>query len=485
MLGSAMVFITIMAFMLTIILILWRPNGLNEAIPATGGAFLVLVSGSVSIADLGKISSTISGAAITIMATIVMANVLESFGFFYWAAEGLAARAKGSGIRLFWLVNLLCFLMTLFFNNDGSILITTPILLILLEHFKLKNHEKIPYLLSGALIATASSAPIGVSNIVNLIALKIVGMTLYMHTLMMFVPATLGLLLLVVLLFLRFYRRLPRKLPLTKFQFGNYLVHAHPPEHHPPRHHPDYHSGHHPPHPPEHHPIHHVDTSPEIQTLAFVYRNKFMRNVLLFVLFVRMSLFVASYLGFPIALVAVIGSSLLLIWRWLFAKISPLDLFKKIPWHIFIFAFSMYVIIYGLNNIGLTNWLVRLFQPLVTSNLMNASLMMGTLISLMSIFFNNHPALLIGTLTLTNMHLDPLTLKIAYLASVIGSDVGSLLLPLGTLASLIWMHILKQHKVMIRWKDYVSVTIITIPPTVLFTLVLLAYWVNWIYKALF
>jgi len=474
MIWSATVSITVIAFMLTLILILWRPNNLNEAIPATGGAILVLLSGSVSIADLGIIGSTISGAAITIMATIVMANVLESFGFFYWAAEGLAARAKGSGIRLFWYVNLLCFLMTLLFNNDGSILITTPILIILLEHFQLKDYEKIPYLLSGALIATASSAPIGVSNIVNLIALKIVGMTLYMHTLMMFVPATLGLLLLVGLLFLRFHRRLPRELPSKKFQFGTSLINPHTQQ--PP---PDHHLLSHP-------PKHRIAASPKGKKLSFEQnRNKFMRNILLFVFFIRMSLFVASYLGVPIALVAVLGSVLLLSWRWKYAKISPSDLLKKIPWHIFVFAFSMYVIIYGLNNIGLTNWLISVFKPMVTGSLMNASLLMGTLISFMSIFFNNHPALLIGTLTLTNMHLDPLTLKISYLASVIGSDMGSLLLPSGTLASLIWMHILKQNKVKIRWKDYVSVTILVIPPTVLFTLLILPYWVSWIYRTFF
>lgn len=46
------------------------------------------------------------------------------------------------------------------------------------------------------------------------------------------------------------------------------------------------------------------------------------------------------------------------------------------------------------------------------------------------------PALMVGTLTLTEMGLDPLTLKISYLASVIGSDVGSLLLPIGTLGRL-------------------------------------------------
>lgn len=359
---------------------------------------------------------------------------------------------------------------------------------------------------SGALIATASSAPIGVSNIVNLIALKIVGMTLYMHTLMMFVPATTGLVLLLLLLFLRFRRRLPRKLSITEFQLGNYLyithnrpdppaphLQYHPP--HPPEPHPNHHlphpPGHHPQHhPPEHHPHHHPGIQPnprvvdaqEAKILTFKDRNKFMRNVLIFVFIVRMSLFAASYLGIPIASVAVIGSSLLLTWRWIYANIPPPDLLTKIPWHIFVFAFSMYVIIYGLNNIGLTNLLIKQFEPLVTSSLMNASLIMGILTSLMSMFFNNHPSLLIGTLTLMNMNLDPLTLKIAYLASVIGSDVGSLVLPIGTLASLMWMHILNRHDVKIHWKDYISVTILVIPVTVLFTLIFLERWVDWLFK---
>jgi len=450
--SSSMVSLTVLAFLFTMVLVLWRPRGMNEAIPATFGALIALASGSVSLADLGTIGETIGGAAITIMATIVMAIVLESFGFFVWAAEGLAARANGDGVRLFWYVNLICFLMTLFFNNDGSILITTPILLILLKNLGLKNHEKIPYLLSGALVATASSAPIGVSNIVNLIALKIVGMDLYMHTLMMFVPATLGLLFLVLVLFLCFYKQLPRKLrtPSRGIPYQG----------------------------PGKHPL---GTQSNQSFFLPQNRDTFMRNLLLFVFSIRVSLFVASYLHIPIEIVAVFGSAVLLIWRWYYLKITPVDMLKKTPWHILVFAFGMYVIIYGLHNIGLTEWLVRVIQPMIAGDLLNASLTMGGLLSIMSIFFNNHPALMVGTLTLTSMHLDPLTLKIAYLASVIGSDLGSLLLPIGTLASLIWLHILRQHRVKISWKDYVKVTIIAIPASVLFTLVCLAFWVDWIY----
>jgi len=168
--------VILFVFFITMILIFWRPRGVNEAFPATIGALIILFVGGISFQELSEIALNVTEASVTIIATIVMAIVLESFRFFEWCAHQLAFKANGSGIRLFWYTNLLCFFMTVIFNNDGSILITTPILLLLLHHLRLKHHEKIPYLLSGALVATASSAPIGVSNIVNLIALKIVGM---------------------------------------------------------------------------------------------------------------------------------------------------------------------------------------------------------------------------------------------------------------------------------------------------------------------
>lgn len=443
-----MVFITIITFLVTLVFILWRPKGINEAIPATIGAIVIILTGSVSLSDLAIIAETISDAAITIMATIVMAIVLESFGLFHWVAEKLTEKAKGSGIRLFWYVNLLCFMMTLFFNNDGSILITTPILVMLLNNMGLKNHQKVPYLLSGGLIATASSAPIGVSNIVNLIALKIVHMDLYMHTLMMFVPATLGLILLATLLFLRFKKIIPKTIP-TKVN-GLSL--------------------------PAYHPL----KQSSVYTIEKS-RTKFVRNILIFVLAVRLSLFVASYFSIPLSLMSVIGSFILLGWRWAYLKVPPNDMLKKTPWYIIAFAFSMYVIIYGLNNIGLTDMLIHIMSPLVSGSLLHTSVLMGILLTLLSNIFNNHPALMVGTITLTNMPLDAISLKVAYLANVIGSDIGALLLPMGTLATLMWMHIVRSGNVKISWSEYIRITVVIIPPTLLFTLVILYYWVTWIF----
>ena len=140
---------------------------------------------------------------------------------------------------------------------------------------------------------------------------------------------------------------------------------------------------------------------------------------------------------------------------------------------------SMYIIIYGLHNSGLTDFLVSYVEPIAAGNLLVGTLTMGGLLSLLSNLFNNHPALMIGTLTLTNLNIDSFSEKVLYLATVIGSDMGSLILPMGTLASLIWMHILKNRKIKIDWADYVKTTLIVIPPTLLFTLICLYVWVTW------
>jgi arsenical pump membrane protein len=446
------IMISVFVFLMTMLVIFWRPKGITEAWPATIGAGIILITGIVTQDNVFEILHKIGGASITIISTIVMAVILESFGFFHWSASRLASLAKGSGYRLYWYIQLLCFLMTLLFNNDGSILITTPILILLLKNFRLKPHQQIPYLLTGALIATASSTPIGVSNIVNLIALKIVHMTLYMHTAMMFVPAMLGLIFMSWLMYILVKKRLPKKLPHMTYDIEQSFFTK---------------------------KFHPLKGTVSVETKR--QRTKFMLKILLFVFLIRCSIFIASFLSIPIEIIAVLGSLVLLIWRWYYLRTSPFDILKKTPWNILTFAFSMYVIIYGLHNSGLTELLLKICEPIVEQGLFQATLLMGGMVSILSNFFNNHPALLIGTITLTEMNLNPITLKTMYLASIVGSDIGSLLLPIGTLASLIWMHLLKQNKIKVRWKDYLQISLIVIPVTLVVTLLLLYTWVHFIF----
>lgn len=447
---SFTILFTSFIFLLTLIFILWRPNGINEAYPALIGGTLMLLCGSIKFSDLIIISENVSGAAITIIATMVMAIALESFGLFHWVSIKLIKFSNGSGIKLFWLINLLCFLMTLFFNNDGSILITTPILILLFKRIGLGKHEQVPFLISGVLIATASSAPIGVSNVVNLISLKMIGMNLYVQTKLMFIPSTLGLCFLALILYLLLYKRIPKKIP------GFIPEHYEMIE--------------------RYHPLQNTPSKEEIKK-----QQKMMIQVLLFIFLMRIGLYVASILEIPIWIIASIGSCIILWWRYHKIKIGPFDVLKKAPWHIFIFPFSMYMMIYGLKNIGFIHYLASILEPFLSNSLIHSTLTMGILISLLSNLFNNHPALMVGTLTLTSMNLDSYHLNVAYLSSIIGSDIGSLILPIGTLATLIWMHILKQNGIIVHWKEYIYITFLALPPTIFLTLLSLFLWLKIIY----
>ena len=80
MLDSDIFFMAITFVVITIML--WRPFGVNETIPTSAGAVLVLVLGIVPFDDIKDIFYIVSGASLTILSTIMMSIVLDSIGFF-------------------------------------------------------------------------------------------------------------------------------------------------------------------------------------------------------------------------------------------------------------------------------------------------------------------------------------------------------------------------------------------------------------------
>ncbi|RDI41591.1 arsenic transporter [Falsibacillus pallidus] len=446
--GELNLIIMISVFTITIFVMLSRPFGLNETVPTSIGALIVLLAGIVPLADVARIFSIVSGASLTIISTIIMSIVLDSIGFFRWIAVNIVQRSNGSGIKLYIYINLLCFFMTLFFNNDGSILITTPIIIHIVHLLKLKPHQMTPYFISGALIATAASAPIAVSNISNLIALKIVGLSLNSYIQMMFVPAMLAIIVIAVLLYRLFHRSIPkkiRKVPIKWNEGSSRYEYTHPLSAH---------------------------EQPKIDWLLF-------KVSMVIVIATRTSFFVLSPFGVSIEWIGLTGALLMIAARWIRMKKGAFDIITKTPWHILLFAFNMYVLVYGLKNVGLNTFLTAHLQNYVHGSGLQASLIMGLLLTVFSNIFNNLPAVMIGTLAITDLGLAPHMTQITYLANVMGSDIGALLTPVGTLATLIWMYLLKEHGIPMTWGKYIRVTILVIPVGLIVGLCSLYYWIEW------
>ncbi|WP_338043626.1 ArsB/NhaD family transporter [Paenibacillus hamazuiensis] len=191
---------------------------------------------------------------------------------------------------------------------------------------------------------------------------------------------------------------------------------------------------------------------------------------------VRAAFFGGTSLGVPIEWIAVLGTVLLIAVRWFSVGIGPSDLLKKTPWHVLLFAFGICVIVYGLSNIGLTAIIVSGMKESISSDPFHAIMIVGILVSLVSNLLNNLPSVMIGALSLMEMGLDPHILQITYLANIIGSSVGSLITPMGTLASLIWMFIVRKNNIAVTWSEYIRVTVAVIPLGTLFSLFCLYIW---------
>lgn len=456
-------------FAITITLLVWRPKGLNEAYPAIGGALALFLIGVVRPQELGEVFGIVSGAVVTILCTIVMSIVLDSIGFFRWSAYNVIRYARGSGIRLYWVIMALCFLMTLFFNNDGSILITTPIIIQVARLLRLKIHQQIPYLIGGAMVATAASAPIGVSNLANLIALKIVGLDLNTYAWLMIPPSMAGIAVIALLLLVIHLRAIPRRiarLPERRAYAGdsNEDGFAFDPQAAAGRWLPEsaLQSGKAP-----FHPLRDDTHMPDWRLFQVC---------IALVVLIRASFFAGSAAGIPIEWIAVAGAAMLIFIRWKWTGIGPADLFRKTPWHILAFAFGVYVVVTGMRNAGLTDWITSQAGPHIAAGGLSSIVWTGGLLTVMSNLINNLPSVMIGTMTLTQMGLDERTLQIAYLANIIGSDVGALLTPLGTLAALIWMFILKQHGIRVRWGAYIRTALLVVPAGLFVSLTALYFW---------
>src|SRR5690554_1246567 len=417
-------------FIATIVLVIWQPRGLGVGWSAALGAAMALLTGVVGVSDIPVVWGIVWNATFTFVAVIIISLVLDEAGFFEWAALHVARWGRGSGRRLFVYLVLLGAAVAALFANDGAALIMTPIVIAMLLALRFTPAATLAFVMAAGFIADTASLPLVVSNLVNIVSADYFDIGFGEYASVMFpvilvsVAATLGVL-------LWFFRRdIPAGYDVTLLKAPG---------------------------------------------SAIVDRATFNAGRVVLALLL-VGFFVLERLGVPISVVAGAGALALLGVAARGHRISTRKVVREAPWQVVVFSLGMYLVVYGLRNNGLTDHLATLLDWFAGHGLWAATFGTGLLAAFLSSVMNNMPTVLVGALSIDASQADGAVREAMVYANVIGSDLGPKFTPIGSLATLLWLHVLAGKGHRISWGQYMKVGLVITPPVLLATLVALALW---------
>jgi len=411
-------------FLITLIFIIWQPKGLQIGTTAIIGALVALLLGIVSVDDIWTVTDIVWDATLAFIGIIILSMVLDEIGFFEWCAIKMAKLSKGNGHLMFVYALLLGAFVSALFANDGAALILTPILLAKMRILKLNAKSILAFLLAGGFISDSASLPFVFSNLTNIVTANYFSIGFAEYLTQMFIPFVVSVFISILFLWLLLRKDIPQQIDVNLLPNANQVLKS--------------------------------------------------KTLFLFSWFFLALLIAGYFIGdaynLPVSVFALGGGLIFLAISSYMKTVNPKEIIKNAPWQVVWFSIGLYIVVYGLKNAGLTDYLTVVLKELSTHGDVVAIIGTGFISAFLSAIMNNMPTIMIMDIALVDVGNQAL----AY-ANIIGCNLGPKMTPFGSLATLLWLHVLSQKGVKIGFWEYSKFGLMITPPVLLVVLLSLAY----------
>ncbi|EAK1780547.1 arsenic transporter [Campylobacter upsaliensis] len=416
-------------FILTLLCIYIRPLNLPLWVYSSLGAALCVGFGFVSLSDVAFVWGMVWDSTFSLVGLIIFALSLEKLGFFEVLAHytlRLSTHRQTLHLqtwKFFVFIGVLASVLATFFSNDGAILILTPLIIALLTHIENVKFSRSPliiFLLFVGFMSDFASNTFIFSNLTNIITADFFTITFIDFALAMALPQIFVILATLVLFWILFTRKLPKTL--------EFKVHTQ------------------------------ALPKPSITLFCFA-----LTLLLLF------GIIGGEKFGFALCVFTLGVAFLSTLCGILTHKIALKQMLKLAPLGIVAFSLGLFIVVFGLNNMGLVGLLTEGLKHFDTLPLFAQIFSVGISSSLGSSVINNLPMVMLGDLALKDSS------NALIFAHLLGCNVGAKLTPIGSLATLLWLFSLKRYGISISFLQYMLVALLIVPFVLFFGL--LGLWV--------